>query len=161
MKDLGKKKFCLGLQLEYINDGILVHQMAYTEKVLKRFNMAYCHSLTSPMVVRSLGLDTDPFRPKMDDEDDLGPEMPYLSAKGALMYLATHTRPDISFVVNLLSRFSSCPTQRHWNGIKHVLRYLQGTKDLGLYYTNYNKDGLVGFADAGYLSDPHQAQSQT
>ena len=32
MKDLGKTKFCLGLQLEYIRDGILVHQMAYTEK---------------------------------------------------------------------------------------------------------------------------------
>ena len=121
MKDLGKTKFCLGLQLEYINDGILVHQMAYTEKVLKRFNMVDCHSLTSPIVVRSLGLDTDPFRPKMDDEDDLGPEMPYLGAIGDLMYLATHTRPDISFAVNLLSRFSSCPTQRHWNGIKHVL----------------------------------------
>ena len=113
MKDLGKTKFCLGLQLEYINDGILVHQMTYTEKVLKRFNMVDCHSLTSPMVVRSLGLDTDPFRPKMDDEDDLGPKMPYLSAIGALMYLATHTRPNISFAVNLLSRFSSCPTQRH------------------------------------------------
>ncbi|KAL0824549.1 hypothetical protein Bca101_048226 [Brassica carinata] len=161
MKDLGKTKFCLGLQLKYKNDGILVHQMAYTEKVLKRFNMADCHPLTSPMVVKSLGLDTDPFRPKMDDEDVLGPEMPYLSAIGALMYLATHTRPDIAFAVNLLSRFSSCPTQRHWNGIKHVLRYLQGTKDLGLYYTNHNKDGLVGFADAGYLSDPHHARSQT
>ena len=123
--------------------------------------MADCHPLTSPMVVRSLGLDTGPFHPNMDDEDALGPEMPYLSAIGALMYLATHTRPDISFVVNLLSRFSSCPTQRHWNGIKHVLRYLQGTKYLGLYYTNHNKDGLVDFDDAGYLSDLHQARSQT
>ena len=140
MKVLGKTKFCLGLQLEYINDGILVHQMTYTEKVLKRFNMVDCHPLTSPMVVRSLGLDTDPFRPKMDDEDVLGPEVPNISAIGALMYLASHTRPDICFVVNLLFRFSSCPTQRHWNGIKHVLRYLQGTKDLGLFYTNQNKD---------------------
>ena len=113
MKDLGKTKFCLGLQLEYISDGILVHQKAYTEKVLKRFNMADCHPLTSPMVVRSLGLDTDPFHPKVDDEDVLGPEMSYLSAIGALMYLATHTRPDIAIAVNLLSRFSSCPTQRH------------------------------------------------
>ena len=161
MKDLGKTKLCLELQLEYINDGILVHQMTYTEKVLKRFNMADCHPLTSPMVVRSLGLDTDPFRPKMDDEDVLVPDMSYLSAIGALMYLASHTRHDISFAVNLLSRFSSCPTQRHWNGIKHVLRYLQGTKDLGLYYTNHNEDGLVGFADGGYLSDPHHARSQT
>ena len=113
------------------------------------------------MVVRSLGLDTDLFRPKMDDEDVLGPEVPYLSAIGALMYLASHTRPDICFAVNLLSRFSSCPTQRHWDEIKHVLRYLQGTKNLGLFYTNHNKEGLVGFADAGYLSDPHNARSQT
>ena len=113
MKDLGKTKFCLGLQFEYIRDEILVHQMAYTEKVLKRFNMAESHPLSSPMVVRSLGLDTDPSRPKMDDEDVLGPEVPYISAIGALMYLASHTRPDICFAVNLLSRFSSCPTQRH------------------------------------------------
>ena len=77
------------------------------------------------------------------------------------MYLASHTRPYICFSVNLLSRFSSCPTQRHWDGIKHILRYLQGTKDLGLFYTNHNKEGLVGFADAGYLSDPHNARSQT
>lgn len=65
------------------------------------------------------------------------------------------------FSVNLLSRFSSCPTQRHWDGIKHILRYLQGTKDLGLFYTNQSKDSLIGFADAGYLSDPHNARSQT
>ena len=49
MKDLGKTKFCLGLQLEYMKDGILVHQKTYTEKVLKRFNMDQSHPLTSPM----------------------------------------------------------------------------------------------------------------
>ena len=53
--------------------------------------MADCHPLTGPTVVISLGLDTDPFRPKMDDKDVLGPEVPYLSAIGALMYLASHT----------------------------------------------------------------------
>ncbi|KAL0728959.1 hypothetical protein Bca4012_025052 [Brassica carinata] len=104
--------------------------------------MSESHPLSSPMVVRSLNLDTDPFRPKEDGEDVLGPEVSYLSAIGTLM-------------------FSSCPTKRHWDGIKHVLRYLQGTKDLGLFYTNKNKDGLVGFADVGYLSDPHNSRSQT
>ncbi|KAL1214883.1 Retrovirus-related Pol polyprotein from transposon TNT 1-94 [Cardamine amara subsp. amara] len=113
MKDLGKTRFCLGLQLEYMNNGILVHQTTYTEKVLKRFNMDQSHPLSSPMVVRSLDLDKDLFGPKKDDEDVLGPEVPYLSAIGALMYLASHTRPDICFAVNLLSRFSLCPTQRH------------------------------------------------
>ena len=118
--------------------------------------------MKSPIFIRSLNLKKkkDNFGPNEENEEIIGPEMPYLSAIGALMYLATHTRPDISFVVNLLSRFSSCPTQRHWNGIKHALRYLQGTKDLSLFYTNHNKDGLVGFPDAGYLSDPHHARSQ-
>ena len=37
MKDLGKTKFCLGLQLEHSPVGILMHQSAYTQKVLERF----------------------------------------------------------------------------------------------------------------------------
>ena len=45
------------------------------------------------------------------------------------MYLANYTRPDIVFVVNLLARYSSAPTRRHWNGIKHILRYLHETTD--------------------------------
>ena len=109
----------------YVNNGILVHQLAHTEKILKKFNMDQAHPLSSPMVVRSLDPETDPFGPKKKDEEVLGPEVPYQSAIGALMYLASHTRPDICFAVILLSRFSSCPTQRHWNGIKHLFRYLQ------------------------------------
>ena len=49
-----------------------------------------------------------------------GPEIPYLSAIGALMYLASHTRPDISFAVNLLARYSFSPTRRHWTGVKQI-----------------------------------------
>ena len=76
------------------------------------------------------------------------------------MYLANCTRPDIAFAVNLLARFSSTPSRRHWNEIKHIFRYLQGTINLGLFYTNESKKGLIGYADAGYLSDPHKARSQ-
>ncbi|GJY38322.1 retrovirus-related pol polyprotein from transposon TNT 1-94 [Tanacetum coccineum] len=160
MKDLGKTKFCLGLQIEHLKDGILVHQEAYIEKLLKRFYMDKSHSLSTPMVVRTLDVKKDPFRPR-DDEEILGPEVPYLSAIGALMFLVGHTRPDITFSLNLLARYSSCPTRRHWNGVKHIFRYLQGTKDMGLYFTNPSNTNLVGFADAGYMSDPHNGISQT
>ncbi|GJW57438.1 retrovirus-related pol polyprotein from transposon TNT 1-94, partial [Tanacetum coccineum] len=70
-------------------------------------------SLSTPMVGRSLNVDNDPFRPCEEDEDVLGPEVPYLSAIGALMYLTNYTRLDISFAVNLLARFSLSPTKRH------------------------------------------------
>ena len=161
MKNLGKTKLCLGLQIEHLENGIFVHQSAYISKVWKRFYMDNAHPLSTPIVVRSLDVNKDPFRPRMDDEELLGPEVPYLSAIGALMYLASHTRPDISFSVNLLARYSSCPTRRHWNGVKHILRYLRGTMDMGLYYPNVSKAELIGYADAGYMSDPHNARSQT
>src|SRR4051812_2880081 len=117
MKDLGKTKFCLGLQLEHISSGILVHQSTYIQKILEKFNMDKSYPSKTPMVVRSLDRDKDPFRPKDDDGEILGPEFPYLSAIGALMYLANCTRPDISFAVNLLARYNVSLTKRHWVGV--------------------------------------------
>ena len=68
------------------------------------------------------------------DEELLGPEVLYLSAIGALMYIANCIRPNIAFSINLLARYSSTPTQRHWTGIKHILHYLCGTTDMSLFY---------------------------
>jgi hypothetical protein len=65
------------------------------------------------------------------------------------------------FYVNILERYSSDPTRRHWNRIKHVLRYLCGTRDMGLFYRKDTKSKLVGYTNAGYLSDPHKARSQS
>ena len=123
--------------------------------------MDKAHPLSTPMVDQSLDVKKDPFRPQEDDEKTFGPEVPYLSAIGALMYRANYTRPAIAFAVNLLARYSSTPTQRHWNGIKHILRYLRGTTDLRLFYPNESKPQLVGYADAGYLFDPHKGWPQT
>ena len=88
----------------------------------------------TPMVVRSLDVEKDPFRPRDDGEEMLGPEVPYLSAIGALMYLANCRRPDLAFAVNLLARHNVAPTKCHWSEVKNFFRYLQGTKDLGLFF---------------------------
>jgi hypothetical protein len=116
--------------------------------MLNSFNMDKSHPLSTKIVVRSLDVKKDHYRPRENNEKALGPEVPYLSAIGALMYLANNTRPDIIFFVNVLARYSSDPTHRHWNGIKHVLRYLCGTHDMGLFYLKNIKSKLVGYADA-------------
>jgi hypothetical protein len=157
IKDLGKTKFCLGLQIEHISNGIRIHQSAYKEKVLKHFHMDKAHPLSSPMV----DVKKDLFRPKEDDEETLGLEVSYLSAIGALMYLTNCTWPDIAFPVNFLARYSFAPTRRHWNENKHVLCYHCGTTDMGLFYPHYSNLQLIGYVDTGYLSDPHKGQSQT
>jgi hypothetical protein len=72
------------------------------------------------------------------------------------MYLVNNTR---LFTVNLLVRYNVSPTMRHWNGVKDVLRYLQGTPDLGLFYPKTQYLSLIGYVDVGYLSDPHNGKS--
>jgi hypothetical protein len=161
MKDLGKTKFCLGLQLEHLPTCILVHQWAYIQKILKKFNMDKTYPSKILMVVRALEKDIGPFWPRQEGEEVLGSEYPYLSIIGALMYLANNTRPDITFAVNLLARYNATPNMCHWNRVKDVLWYLQGTPDLGLFYPKNQDMSLIGYANAGYLSDPHNGKSKT
>ena len=108
--------------------------------------------------MRSLDVEKDPFRPR-EKEEILGPHVPYLSVIGTLMYLANSTRSDIAFVINLLARYSAEPTKRHWVRVKTILRYLNGTRDLGLFYSKNQDPILLGYTDAGYLSNLHNGRS--
>ena len=74
---------------------------------------------------------------------------------GSLMYLV-NTRLDMSFAVNTLSQFMVKPRRLHWIAAKHILRYLAGIVDYGLYYRRLGGVDLVGFTDldwAGSVSD--------
>lgn len=73
----------------------------------------------------------------------------YQELIGSLMYLAVGTRPDIMFAVNFLSRFNNNNSTQHWSAAKRILRYLQGTKGVGLKYIKGNKS-LEGFVDADW-----------
>jgi hypothetical protein len=68
------------------------------------------------------------------------------------MYLASTTRPDISYVVSKLSRFVSNPGEDHWQALERVLRYLKGTMSYGIHYTGYPRV-LEGYCDANWISD--------
>ncbi|KAM1018582.1 hypothetical protein FF1_040053 [Malus domestica] len=114
MKNLGKTRYCLGLEIEHCSDGILVNQLNYTQKVLCRFNEDKAKPSSTPMVVRLLDAKRDPFHLNDDDKEILEPKVRYLSAICTLLYLAQCTRPDISFDVNILARYSNAPTRRHW-----------------------------------------------
>jgi hypothetical protein len=113
MKDLGKIKFYLGLQIKHLHTCILVHQSAYVKKVLEKFNMDKAYPQRTPMIICALEKDKDPFKSKQEGEEVLRAEYPYLSVIGALMYLANNTRPNIVFTVNYLARHSAAPMMRH------------------------------------------------
>jgi hypothetical protein len=82
------------------------------------------------------------------------------------MYLASATRPDISFAVSKLSRFVSNPGDDHWNALERVMRYLVGTMDYGIHYTGYRihytgyPKVLEGYSDSNQTSNADEIKAQ-
>jgi hypothetical protein len=74
INDFRRTKFCLGLQLEYLQTGILIDQSAYVQKILEKFNMDKVYLVKTLMVVRALVIDIDSFRLKEEGEELLGLE---------------------------------------------------------------------------------------
>ena len=71
----------------------------------------------------------------------------YRQIVGRLIYLTT-TRPDISYVVGILSRFMHKPCEGHWSAAKRVLRYLKVTQDVGLKYSKVDDFKLIWYSDS-------------
>lgn len=65
---------------------------------------------------------------------------------GSLNYLTT-TRPDIAYAVSILSQFMAKPHESHWIAAKRVLRYLKGTINFGIEYTNACNVELTSHSD--------------
>ena len=75
---------------------------------------------------------------------------PYAQAVGMLLYLASCTRPDISYAVGVLCRFWANPGPAHWKAVLHLLRYLKGTMDAKIVYKCdvFDKDNFfVAYTD--------------
>lgn len=71
---------------------------------------------------------------------------------GGLLYIAMATRPDIAYAVGVVSRYSSKPTEAHLTAIKRILRYLKGTINLALKYSD-EPDSLIGYSDADWAGN--------
>lgn len=55
------------------------------------------------------------------------------------LHLSNYICHDISVYVNKLARYSTSPTQRHWNIVKYILRYLMGITNMSLFYSKVSK----------------------
>ena len=86
--------------------------------------MSHCDNATSS----GYSIDKS-FEPKTSEERIVMQSVPHQELVGSLLYLANTTRPDISYVVGLLSRYVKNPGKAHWKAGLHVLRYLSGTRE--------------------------------
>jgi hypothetical protein len=95
----------------------------------------------------------------------------YAVLVGKLMYLAVNTRPDLAHAVSTFTKYMSCPTGLHWAALKHVLRYLAGTRNQGITYgcgsaipdgvDAFHDADLAAFCDADWGGDVDSRRSTT
>ena len=76
----------------------------------------------------------------------------YQSLVGSLLYAAVATRPDTANAVATVAKYSASPNETYLTAAKRVLRYLKGTKDIGLCYEQV-EDDLVGYAYVNWAGD--------
>ena len=127
MKDPGAAKPMLGIGIirNRRQRKITVCQQQYTQHVIERFGMESSRSGHTAMEKTSLA--------KVDHEEQSLPiNVPFHQAIGSLIYLVSCTRPDLAFAVNRLSQFVESPQIHHLDAVKHVIRYLSGTKAFGI-----------------------------
>jgi len=144
-RNLGEPTAFLGMKIERDREQrvIKISQERHVRDLLARFNMDNCYPKTVPFVVGRL-------LPADGEALDIS-LCPYTSLLGGLLYVATHTRPDISYATGMLARYSQQPTIGHWNAAKDVLRYLAGTASLKLHLGG--DLAVQGWCDADWAGD--------
>ncbi|KAH9770027.1 Integrase catalytic domain-containing protein [Citrus sinensis] len=163
MKDLGPAKKILGVELvrNRITRILFMSQEKYVNKVLEKFGMMNCKPMSIPMAAH-FKLSSQQC-PSTESEQTEMLKTPYASSVSCLMYAMVLTRPDLSYAVNLVSKFMSNPGKEHWRAVKWILKYLRGTTSYGLLYgkgrVNYNL--VEGFVDSDYAGDLDNRRSLT
>ncbi|CAL2262923.1 unnamed protein product [Prunus armeniaca] len=149
MKDLGQADVILGIQIKRNNDGYILTQSHYAEKILRKFGQFDCKPTVTPFDVNC--------KLKKNSGDAIS-QLQYSKVIGSLMYLMNSTRPDLAYSVSRLSRYTSNPRHDHWEALIKVLRYLKYTQDYELHYTRY-PPVLEGYSDANWISDSTKTKS--
>jgi hypothetical protein len=147
MKDLGPMHYFLGLEVWQRPKDSFLNQGKYAMEILKGFNMMECRSISTPMEMNLKLL--------VDTLSEIVDVTLYRKMIGSFLYI-TNTKPYICFVVNTLIQYLVEPRYVHLVVTKHVMRYLKGTLDYGLYYNRDCDFKLYGYIDlywAGSASD--------
>lgn len=150
MSDLGLMHYFLGIEVIQSDAGVFLSQKKYVADILDRFQMKDCNPTSTP-VDCGMKLHKDDGGKKVDSTL-------YKQIVGSLMYL-TATRPDITYSVSLISRYMENPTELHLLAAKRILRYLQGTRNIGMYYKKGEKSDLIGYTDNDYAGDQDDRRS--
>nr|GEU50924.1 hypothetical protein [Tanacetum cinerariifolium] len=143
IKDLGLARYFLGIELCTTNNGTYLHQRKYVLDLLKDAGLTTAKPTPFPLP-QNMKLSLDKGAPISDPES-------YRGLVRRLLYLSM-TRPDISYDVQHLSQLVSSPKEPRLQATTHLLRYLKGSINKGLYYHVQSNLRVAGFLDADWAS---------
>ncbi|KAJ9561120.1 hypothetical protein OSB04_006280 [Centaurea solstitialis] len=149
MKDMGLADVILGIKITRTQNGLVLSQTHYVDKILEKFNQGDTSIARTP-------IDTSQHLSK--NRGDSVAQVEYSRIIGSLMYLMSCTRPDLAYAVSRLSRYTSNPSVEHWKSITRLLRYLRYTREYGLHYGRY-PTVIEGYSDANWISDIKDSRS--
>jgi hypothetical protein len=135
-----------------------MHQSGLIKKIIVAAGMEDANPNWTPTPMAALG--SDPEGPAYDNQP-----WKYSSIIGMLIYLCTNTRPDISFSVSQVAKYSKEPKQSHATAVKTIIRYLKRTPDKGMYIKFTEKLDLLNYVHAdfaglfGHEQDPRNPNS--
>jgi Reverse transcriptase (RNA-dependent DNA polymerase) len=118
MKILGGLKYFLVIEVSRNKRGIFLSQRKYILDLLTEIGMLECKPTDTP-TVQNVKLDVNKEQESMNKER-------YQRLVGKLIYLS-HTRPDIAYVVSVVSQFMHNPSEEHMDAVMRIVRYLKGT----------------------------------
>ncbi|KAA0051169.1 gag/pol protein [Cucumis melo var. makuwa] len=134
MKDLEEAQYVLRIQIirDRKNKTLALSQTTYINKMLVRYSMQNSKKGLLPFR-HGVQLSKEQCLKTPQEVEDMR-RIPYASAVGSLMYAMLCTRPDIFYVVEIVSRYQSNPGLDHWTTVKINLKYLRRTRDYMLVY---------------------------
>ncbi|XP_013607679.1 PREDICTED: uncharacterized mitochondrial protein AtMg00810-like [Brassica oleracea var. oleracea] len=145
MKDLGKLKYFLGIQVGRGGEGFMLTQRKYALDLIEDTGLLGSKPAATPMEQHhKLALDTSPV---LRDAER------YRRLVGRLIYLSI-TRPDISYPVHILSQFMKAPREVQWEAALRVVRYLKGTAGQGILISSNEDLSLSVYCDADWSACP-------
>jgi len=143
MKDLGKLKFFLGIEVIKMAEGIWLSQRQYALDMLSKYGMGGCKPIFVPLNQNG--------KLNADAGEVLEDATMYRKIVGSLIYM-TITRADLNYIVGLESQFMQVPWKPHLDGVRHTLRYVNATADYGLFYEASTELQVHGYVDANWAS---------
>ena len=154
--DEGPVEHLLGCTVSRDSTHLHLSQTQYADEVLERFNMTDCNPSATPMEPNTRLLASD--RPAVVDPVR---RLRYQEITGCLQYLACWSRPDLTFTANQLGKHCSNPGELHLTAAHKALRYLKGTRALGITYSRGLPDSnrLLVWSDADWASDTENRRS--